>query len=145
MKFSRLSLSELESLEKEFIEFLAANGIDSDYWIKLKKEKNEKAEKLIDVFSDIVWQKSLDKINFLEHRTATSLKLFKCDKETIELIGIDGDIEKFNPNSNSSNKYSIYHHKKEYAPSRDMELYRMVKTGCSISNETLFNSIKKLL
>ena len=145
MKFSRLSLSELESLEKEFIEFLAANGIDSDYWIKLKKEKNEKAEKLIDVFSDIVWQKSLDKINFLEHKTGTSLKLFKCDKETIELIGIDGDIEKFNPNSNSSNKYSIYHHKKEYAPSRDMELYRMVKTGCSISNETLFNSIKKLL
>ena len=46
MKFSRLSLSELESLEKEFIEFLAANGIDSDYWVKLKKEENRKGRKI---------------------------------------------------------------------------------------------------
>ena len=80
MKFARLSSSELESLEKEFIAFLAVNGIDSDYWIKLKETDNEKAEDLVDVFSDIVWKKNLDEIKFLEHRTNNSLKLFHCKK-----------------------------------------------------------------
>ena len=148
MKFSRLSIAELKSLEKEFVEFLAVNGIDSDYWVTLKKEELSKAEDLIDVFSDLVWQKSIDKIKFLEHRTATSLKLFKCDKKSIELIGIDGDIKDLKAkitHINSENKLAIYHHKKEYSPNREKELFRMVKTGCSITDENLFNSIKKMV
>ena len=143
MKFSRLSIAELKSLEKEFVEFLAVNGIDSDYWVTLKKEELSKAEDLIDVFSDLVWQKSIDKIKFLEHRTATSLKLFKCENAFIELVGIDGDIKEFKAEINNGNKFAIYHHKKDYSPNRDQELFGMVKTGCSITDENLFNTIKK--
>ena len=145
MNFSRLSIAELQSLEKEFLEFLAVNGIDSDYWVTLKKEEKLKAENLIDVFSDIVWQKSIAKIKFLEHRTVNSLKLFKCGKESIELVGIDGDIKEFKAEINNGNKFAIYHHKKDYSPNREQELFRMVKTGCSITDEVLFKSLKKLI
>ena len=148
MKFSRLSLNELESLEKEFIEFLAVHGIDSEYWITLKKDNSTKANELIDIFSDVVWQKSIDKVAFLEHRSSNSIKLFKCDKDTIELIGIDGDVallDKGNLTSSTEKKYSIYQHKKKYSPNRDLELYRMIKTGCTLTNDHLFNSAKKWL
>ena len=148
MKFSRLSLSELKDLQKEFIEFLATNGIDSDYWVKLKAQDKEKAEDLIDIFSDIVWQKSIDKIEFLEHRTQQSIKLFNCKKDSIELIGIDGNVEDLNSgniNSARQNKLTIYTHKKEYSPNRDIELYKMVKSGCSITDQHLYNKLKEIV
>ena len=91
MKFERLSNNELESLEKEFIQFLVVNGIVATDWEKIKKEDAKKAEKLIELFSDMVWAKSLEKIKFLEHRTPTSIKVFNCKKEMIELIGVDAD------------------------------------------------------
>ena len=148
MKFARLSSSELESLEKEFIAFLAVNGIDSDYWIKLKETDNEKAEDLVDVFSDIVWKKNLDEIKFLEHRTNNSLKLFHCKKNTIELIGIDGDIQHYStkkPNSSTSPKLSIYTHAKSYSRSREDELFALIKGGCCISDEKLYSELKKFV
>ena len=148
MKFSRLSSSELKSLEKEFVEFLAVHGIDSDYWGKLKKKENEKAEDLIDIFSDVVWQKTIDKIEFLEHRTNRSIKLFNCKKDSIELIGIDGNIKDLNKGKLSTlnqNKLSIYTHTKTYSPNRDQELFNMIKGGCSLSDNQLFNKLKKLV
>ena len=72
----------------------------------------------------------------------------KCDKDTIELIGIDGDVahlNKGNLTSSTEKKYSVYQHKKKYSPNRDLELYRMIKTGCTLTNDHLFNSAKKWL
>jgi len=147
MKFERLSNKELQSLEKEFIQFLIVNGIVATDWEKIKKENQEKAEKLIDMFSDMVWEKSLEKIKFLEHRTPTSIKVFNCKKEMIELIGVDADHKAFGTKDivfDPKKKYSLFQHQKKYSPDREIELYKMIKSGCYVADKKHFEILKKL-
>ena len=75
MKYRRLDLAELKTLEKDFVRFLASNHITADDWVKLKKENPEKVERLLDVFSDIVWSKTLSQIQYLESVSYTHLTL----------------------------------------------------------------------
>ncbi len=76
MKYRRLSTDELQELEKEFVHFLVSNGIAADDWVKLKEEENDKAEALIDTFSDVVMEKVLGKVDFLEKREKSSVLFF---------------------------------------------------------------------
>ena len=71
-----------------------------------------------------------------------------CKKDSIELIGIDGNIKDLNKGKLSTlnqNKLSIYTHTKTYSPNRDQELFNMIKGGCSLSDNQLFNKLKKLV
>ena len=68
MKYRVLSTKELEPLKDDFIKFLSANTITGEDWTKIKSNKPNQASKLIEIFSDIVWEKSLEKIKYLEHR-----------------------------------------------------------------------------
>jgi hypothetical protein len=88
MKYRRLRPEELEALRDEFVQFLAANSITADDWQKLKNTKTEGAEKLIDVFSDIVWEKVLSKTQYVEVRHAKLLQIMKFGDEKAEMIQI---------------------------------------------------------
>ena len=68
MKYARLSLDDLKDLEKEFVDFLVLNGIVAEDWEKLKAEDIEAAEKIIDQFSDVIWESVLRKVEMLELR-----------------------------------------------------------------------------
>jgi len=147
MKFERLSNNELQTLEKEFIQFLVVNGIIATDWEKIKIDNPKKAEKLIDLFSDMVWEKSLEKIKFLEHRTPTSIKVFNCKKEKIELIGVDADHKAFSSKDivfDPQKKYSLFQHQKKYSPDRETELYKMIKSGCYVADKKHFEILKQL-
>ncbi|MGZ4035866.1 MAG: DUF6495 family protein, partial [Bacteroidia bacterium] len=52
MKYKRLTREELQALEPEFIHFLAAAQVTGKDWEKMKENKLEVAEELIDAFSD---------------------------------------------------------------------------------------------
>ncbi|MGB0431158.1 MAG: DUF6495 family protein, partial [Bacteroidia bacterium] len=88
MKFERLPQPELKKLEKEFVQFLASNTITADDWVKIKSESTEKADELIDMFSDIVYQKVLEKVEYLEFRIPNDIKTFRCQKDKIVLMGM---------------------------------------------------------
>jgi hypothetical protein len=64
MKYSRLSKDQFVELHKEFIDFLSSNSITFEDWTILKQNNDGKAEGLLDLFSDIVWAKVLDKHDF---------------------------------------------------------------------------------
>lgn len=105
MKYARLSISDLKDLEKEFIEFLILNGIVAEDWESIKKEKKDKAELIIDQFSDTVWEGILRKTDMLELRRKDFLTLcytkenvlytlvIKSNDENIDFT-LDKDIEK---------------------------------------------------
>ena len=57
MKFRRLTNEELQELEKEFVQFLVSNTVTADDWEKIKEDNPERAEGLIEIFSDIVFEK----------------------------------------------------------------------------------------
>ena len=87
MKYRVLSTKELEPLKDDFIKFLSANTITGEDWAKIKSNKPNQASKLIEIFSDIVWEKSLEKIKYLEHRDDKYLKVFCCGESKMEMVG----------------------------------------------------------
>ena len=67
MKYARLTKEQFEELHKEFINFLATQSITGDEWEEIKTNKPEVAEQELDVFSDLVWEGVLSKVEYVEH------------------------------------------------------------------------------
>jgi len=158
MKYRRLSNEELKELEKDFVKFLAANHITADDWVKLKKNDQDKVEELIGVYSDIVYDKALTKLEYLEFKTPHDIKTFHCQSEKMVLMGIAVsptagvdftkdlsaqsmmDILKKN-----SQEIQIYTAEKAYNDNRETELFQMMESGCLISKDGyLFKTLLQL-
>ena len=148
-KFRRLTIDELEELKDEFIKFLTVSGIYADDWQKILKEQPDSADTFIDNFSDLVFEKSLKKIKYLENRSDKDLKLFKCSDDKIQLIGLevkDGSEFSFNNAFQSLDDYQAdllkYKAEKVYKPERAVELFKMMETGCTEFDGKLFDSLQ---
>ena len=158
MKFRVLTTEELEPLKDDFIKFVSANTITGDDWASIKKDKPEEAETLLAMFCDIVWEKSLEKIHFLEHRDEKYLKVFRCGKETIEMVGFATKAENtpsllvdetFKKLGSGDLKFSDL--KAEFYTSEKasddiiMEKFKMMEEGCVPCEEAYFYGIKSLV
>ncbi len=153
-KYRKLTKDELESMEKEFIDFLIINGITGEDWEKMKSADVEKAEKMTELFSDVVFEKILRDIQYIDHYSRTSVKTFKCDAEKITLIAMDTaspDADLSTPTGVERAKndppkdLEIYRTSKAYHPSREAEIYKMLEQGCQISKGSLFEALAKTL
>lgn len=157
MKFKRLPQQELEKLEKEFVQFLASNTITAEDWQKLKEEDVERASQLIDMFSDIVYKKVLEKVEYLEFRTPNDMKLFKCGKEQINMLGMEVDrtLEidlRKNENIKTlmdkpemlEGRIQVYKGDKKYNGEREPEIFEMMEKGALKTDATLFNLLSTL-
>ncbi len=154
MKYKRLGTSELKELENEFIIFLSSAQITGLDWDKMKKNEQEKAEELIDVFSDLVYEKVMSKIFFLEFRDKKELNIFHFEDDKIVLNGIrmkeDSSIDLLSDdlfsewNANKSNEISIIKTEKVYIKERGIELFEMLEKGCYITDDKLFKAIADL-
>jgi hypothetical protein len=88
MKYSRLTREQLEELHPEFIRFLATQAIDADEWQTLKQEKPEVANQELDVFSDLIWEGVLNRVEYLENISSNSMHLFHLDDKQMHLISV---------------------------------------------------------
>ena len=77
MKYSRLTKEQFDSLSNEFSIFLASNAIDSKQWNKIKSSSIERADHILDIFSDLVWKNILHKVAGGNDPSALSNKIFK--------------------------------------------------------------------
>jgi len=152
-KYRILTSEELQELEKEFVNFLVLNGIPADDWEKMKKDQ-EKADRMIELFSDVVFEKILREISYLVHYSKSSIKTFFCDKDEIHLIGLDsedlsidlsskGILEQLK--SDGSQQFKTYQASKKYTPNREAELYGMLQNGCVKTEGRLYLSLKEQL
>ena len=152
VKYRRLSIDELEELEKEFIQFLAVNGIDATKWQELKASKTNEADNIIDSFSDVVVEKSLQNIKYIEHRTSSDYKIFFYDEKEAHMIGVKSnsidllksDWHKKAPEYFSKNQISLIKGTKKFSKSRTEELFEMLQKGCSPSEQKWFSVLGKL-
>ncbi|MFM7388101.1 MAG: DUF6495 family protein [Bacteroidota bacterium] len=60
MNYPKIPLDQLKALEKELIAFLIIHGIDGALWETINQENPEKAEELVQLFSNTVWEKIAD-------------------------------------------------------------------------------------
>lgn len=158
MKYRRLRPDELEQLEKEFIHFLVANGIPGPDWEKMKAKDAEKAGQLIELFSDVIFDKTLEQLQYLEFKSPKDIKTFHCREDKIVLNGlrIEGETpldltitqdpqEMMRQLSAGSAQLRLYTAQKDYHPSRKEELFRMMENGALISRDgALFKTLEGL-
>lgn len=156
MKYRRLDADELAELEQEFIQFLAANTITGSEWEKIKQETPAKAEQLIELFSDLVFDKTLSNIRYLEFKTSRDIKTFHClpDKMILNGLRILGDTSlDFTQESDpqqmlqllqlSGARLQLYTAEKTYTASREQELFELMEKGALISRDgALFKALE---
>jgi hypothetical protein len=158
MKYRRLTNDELAELETEFVRFLVSNTVTGDDWEKIKKENQERAEGLIEIFSDIVFEKTISKVEYLEMKTPKDLKIFRCNKEEIELMGLkvegESDLDftqDISPEEmmvklqSSDANLQLYSANKKYKDDdRLQEIFQMMQWGSLISEGKLFHLLRTL-
>lgn len=88
MKYTRLTKQQLEELHQEFINFLATQTITADEWNDIKNNKPEVAEEEIDIFSDLVWEGVLAKVEYVENISAQQMHLFHLTDKEMKLISV---------------------------------------------------------
>jgi len=158
MKYRRLTNEELATLEKEFIRFLSVQSIPADSWAKMKEKNPEQVNQLIEQFSDVVFEKTISNIQYLEYKTTNDLKTFHCQEDKIIMMGlfVEGDVEvnfqthfskekliELGKNANAQLK--LYTAEKSYKNGREQELFRMLESGCLISKDgELFKTLESL-
>lgn len=88
MKYTRLTKQQLEELHQEFINFLATQSITGAEWDDIKRAKPEVAEEEIDVFSDLVWEGVLARVEYVENIAAQQMHLFHLTEKEMKLISV---------------------------------------------------------
>ena len=88
MKYRRLTQQQLEELHPEFINFLATQSITAEEWKTLKEEKPEVAEEELDVFSDLIWEGVLSKVEYLENISELHMHLFHLTEKEMKLFSV---------------------------------------------------------
>ena len=152
-KYRRLSASELADLESQFVQFLVANTVTAADWVNIKQREPQHAIQLIDIFSDMVFENSLNKVEYLKFKAANDIKVFKCSKDKIILLGIsveadspvdfsdEVDLPKLLLNHEG---LSVYRAEKKYKGDRLREIFEMMEGGALISDGSLFAILEKI-
>lgn len=153
MKYRRLSIEELQNLEQRFIQFLVANTITGADWNKIKQDDPEKASRMIDIFSEMMFETTLKKVKYLKSRTAKEIKVFRCDDDKIILMGLVADekipvdftqVVDLKDIMKHTEGLSIYSIEKKYDVNREQELFHMIESGSLITDNQLFDLLEKL-
>lgn len=149
MKYRRLSEKELVTFEKEFVNFLVVNGITAEDWLKIKANELEKTETLLDLFSDVILEGTLRKIQFLELQSTAYYQsiFFGRDKMvTVVLSRKDKNRTMLDENLSletmlNSSDYEIFKGQKDFTKEREMEVFEMTKKGFLIGDGTFFKLV----
>ncbi len=158
MKYRRLTQEELQELQSEFVTFLASNQITAEDWEKIKQNNPERVESLIGLFSDIVFDKILKQVEYLELKAAKDMRLFQFLEDKIEMVGlrIEGESNlDFTQNlepatmvqllQQSGAKLQLYAGERTYRKERNVEAFELMQQGALISKDgALFKSLKSL-
>ena len=153
MKYRLLNKEEMEIFDQDFKHFLIANGVSNEEWVELNQKNISKATQLVELFSDTIFQKVYEKIQFIEFRSAESCIVFNCLPDSIELISINrksDQIDLSTPDSihealtKNSSEINYFKSSKKYNSFRELEIHQMIENGCFNSSEDFWNSLTQL-
>jgi len=153
-KYRLLSPEELETLKKEFVDYLVLNGIVADDWKKMKSTEPEKAQKITELFSDVVFEKIMRTTTYLVRFERQKIFAFNCGQDDIELICLETSENSYDFTTeagisrlkNSPPKdLNIFRASKDYSQQREVEMYKMTEAGCLVEDGAWFNSLENLM
>jgi hypothetical protein len=160
MQYRRLTNDELQELQREFVQFLAANGLPAETWENLKQTSPDQVEALIEQFSDIVFEKALSGVEHLEWRKPREVLALHFTDGVIRVNGIfvEGEtILDFTENrpveemirafqNAAGAKLQLFSAERPCPPdARKREIFNYMQQGALISrNGEMYNLLEKL-
>ena len=158
MKYRRLTKEELVELEKEFTRFLASQAIPASEWEVLKSQKPNQANELMDIFSDMVFEQILQKVEYLEMKSPKDIKTIHCHENKMVMIGmlVEGNTslnltQNLSPEQMmqqlqlSGAKLKLFSAEKKYDKERNVEIFEWMEKGALISKDgMLFKTLSGL-
>ena len=154
MKYARLSKEQFEELHKEFINFLATQSITSEEWQDIKLNKPEVAEQELDVFSDLVWEGVLGKVEYIEHISPKQMHLFKLMENGMHLVAINIKIDiditttegyKWLQNNLMDDAVEFLQANKDYSEDKNLDKFKLIQEGGAITKGQLYNYFDNII
>lgn len=155
MKYSRLTKEQFESLEQEFITFLATQSITAEEWKQIKEKQPEVAEQELDVFSDLIWEGVLQKAPYLENIAPQQLFLFKLEEKEMHLIAVKimdatKDITtvegyRWLQKNYATDDVEFYTASKAYSGDRNADIFAIIQQGSVITKGELYRFFDQLV
>ncbi|ASV31934.1 DUF6495 family protein [Maribacter cobaltidurans] len=155
MKYERLTKEQLEELHPEFINFLATQSIDKAEWDDIKQNKPKVAEEELDIFSDLVWEGVLTKVEYLENISAQQMHLFYLTEKEMKLIAV----KIMNPEIDLTTKVGFDWFRKNwqsdfveymtaakaYSEEPNQDKFELIKQGAVITKGELYQWFDKVI
>ena len=158
VKYRRLTQKELTELEQDFVKFLSAQSITANDWINIKQKDEPRTHELIDQFSDIVLDKALSNISYLEMLNKKEIKIFKFEERKARLLGLrigstdldirnEKELKQLFKSAEELKKHQVevFELEKMYTKTRAEEVFFLVKNGALIADNTLYELIDSLV
>jgi hypothetical protein len=155
MKYNRLTKEQFDSLNQEFINFLATQSITAQEWESIKVNEPEVAEQELDVFSDLVWEGVLSKAVYLENISAEQLFLFrigetemhlivvKVNKSDIDVTTLDG--YKWLQENFTSDEVEFFTATKDFSEDKNSDVFNLIHQGAVITKGELYRFFQEIL
>jgi hypothetical protein len=158
MKYRLLSFEELQSLDKEFMGFLAKRSITPEEWSHIRIKKQDRALDLIETFSEQVFDQVLSNVEYVEHKEAKRYRHIHFKEKTYVELGLtadpESDMDFRNPEQlqefiNSvqkslATKLSVFKKEEKYEKSRTEEIFMYVEAGAKRSDKKAFDLMEVL-
>ena len=158
MKYRLLSFEELQSLDKEFMGFLAKRSITPEEWSHIRIKSQEKAVELIEAFSEQVFEQVLGQVEYLEHKEAKKYRHLHFKKDTYVELGLTADpesdmdfrdpeqLQEFinSVQKSLATKLSVFRKEEKYEKSRTEEIFMYVEAGAKRSDKKAFDLMEVL-
>lgn len=144
-KYRLLNKDELQEFQKEFVDFLVVNGIVPEKWEELKLNDPESVDKIVELFSDVILESVLRRINFIEYKSKKYVHAIQCLSDKMISIALEdslGEDEKSGEESSRENSLRIYKSEKKYEKERELELFEFIQKGYVISDGDLFKKLQ---
>ena len=155
MKYTRLTKEQFEELNQEFINFLATQSITGEEWKKIKEQKPEVAEEELDVFSDLVWEGVLSKVDYLENIAPQHMYLFNAGETQLRLIGLKIKREEIDLTTKEgfawlrenlmSDEVELFNADKSIETDKNIKIFELIKQGSTITKGELFKYFDDLI
>ncbi len=152
MKYHRLTHKQFEELHEEFSVFLATHGMDQAKWDAIKIKNSDQVDVLLDLFSDLVWDKISSECKFLEYISKDHLFLFKTvdykvsafvikvSNKTIDLTFSESF--KWVLNNFNSDNVTLFKGSKSYDTSKNDFVYSYLKKGAIRTDGHRFKALE---
>jgi hypothetical protein len=155
MKYRKLTLDELKTLETQFVQFLVVNSITGKDWEKIKSTNPTRTEQLLDEFSDVVLGSVIEKAKHLVAVEPKQLLFFEIQETGYNILGLSVSIEmdftQFPTLQNAIEAISddarleTFFLQKKYTKAKDQEVFDLIESGCRISDEKTYTEVKMLI